>query len=114
MVADKGYVRCVARGEPALAGSAGVGQDTLDLAAPRQQFVDAVAWMLGDAVEHIGEPCLRVDAAGLGCLDQRMGDRNGLASGERTREQIILPSEGDGAQNPLGLTRISKILSRCT
>ena len=56
--------------EPALAGSGCVGQGVIGLAVPGQQLVDVFAWVLGDAVEHFGEPRLRVEAVQLGRLDE--------------------------------------------
>ena len=41
---------------------------------PTQQLVDPSDLVVGDAAEHIGEPCLPIDAVQLGALDQGVGD----------------------------------------
>ena len=54
--------------------SGGFGKGFVGLGVPRQQLVDSVAGMFGDAVEHIGEPRLRVEAIELGRFDEGGGE----------------------------------------
>ena len=42
---------------------------------PGQQFVDAGDFVVGNTVENIGQPGLRIDAIQLGGFDQGVGDR---------------------------------------
>lgn len=57
--------------------------------------------MLGDALEHIGQPGLGVDLVGLGRADQAVDDGSALAAVIRATEQPCLPAEGDTAQGSL-------------
>ncbi|MFT7572353.1 MAG: hypothetical protein ACI9JL_003403 [Paracoccaceae bacterium] len=41
---------------------------------PGQQFVDAGDFVVGDTVENIGQPGLRIDAVEFGGFDQTIGD----------------------------------------
>jgi len=45
---------------------------------PRKQFVDLVDLVVRDAVENVGEPCLRINAVQLGGFDQGEGDGGGF------------------------------------
>ena len=45
--------------------------------------------VLGDAVEHIGEPCLRVDAVHVGGLDEGIGCMDALRKNLRHRRAVF-------------------------
>ena len=45
--------------------------------------------VLGDAVEHIGEPCLRVDAVHVGGLDEGIGCVDALRKDLRHRRAVF-------------------------
>ena len=61
---------------------------------PRQQLVDPVDLVVGDAAEDIGEPGLRIDVVELGCLNPCVGNGGGFASLIRAHEQKNSPPEG--------------------
>jgi len=44
---------------------------------PRHQFVQTVDLVVGDAVEDIGQPCLRINAIQLGGINQGKDNGNG-------------------------------------
>ncbi len=52
-----------------------------------RQLVNAVAWVLGDPVEHLGEPGLRIEAVHLGGFDEDIGDGGSLAHGRGERPE---------------------------
>ena len=52
--------------------------------------------MLGDALEHIGQPGLRVDLIELGGPDQRVEDGGALAAAIRATEQPWALSDWPG------------------
>src|SRR5437867_7770991 len=58
---------------------------------PRQQFVDAVDWMLGDALEHMPQIQVRVNVVEACGGDQRVDIRCPLAAGVGAGEQIVAP-----------------------
>ena len=64
--------------------------------------------MICDAVEHIGQPSLRIYAIQLGGLDQRIRDSRSFAATFRADEQIILAAEG---QFPFILPMSGKFLA---
>jgi hypothetical protein len=70
--------------------------------APAEEFVDAVDGMRGDAGEHVAQPGERVDAVQLAGLDQTIDGGGTLSAGVRSREQPILPAEGDAADGVFG------------
>jgi len=45
---------------------------------PWEQFINLVGFMVGDPVEGVGKPCLRVDAVQFGGLNQGIDDGGGL------------------------------------
>jgi hypothetical protein len=69
---------------------------------PRQEFVDAIDRMIGDAGENVGEPGLRVDAVELGGLDERIHHSGTVRPALRPGEQPRFPAEREAAQRPLG------------
>jgi hypothetical protein len=52
--------------------------------------------MIGDAGEDVGEILLRVEAAELGGLDQRVECRRAVAAGIGAGEQVILAADSNG------------------
>ena len=64
--------------------------------------MQAADGMLGDALEHIGQPGLRVDVVELGRPDQGVDGGSALAAAIRATEQPCLPAEGDTAQGSFG------------
>ena len=54
-----------------------------------------------DALEHIGQPCQRIDLVQLRGLEQRRDDRPVLPAGVGTGEQSVLAPQGDGADRAL-------------
>jgi hypothetical protein len=53
---------------------------------PRQQFVNAIHRMIGDAGEDIGEPSLRVNVVELRCVDERVHEGSALGAALRSGE----------------------------
>lgn len=72
----------------------------------REPLVDALDLLVGDAFEHMGQLGLRVDAVGLGGLDQRVGDGVDPAAGGRAHEGKIPPAERDGLHRAFGRVAI--------
>jgi hypothetical protein len=60
---------------------------------PRQEFVKAVAGMVGNAIEHVAQVGLRVDAAQLGGADQGVDDRRAATAGIGAEVQEVLSSD---------------------
>ncbi len=48
---------------------------------PRQQFIHAIDWMVGDALENVLQIAVRVDVIQLTCFNQTIGDRCALTTG---------------------------------
>ena len=69
---------------------------------PRQQLVDAVDRMVGDALEHVAQVRLGIEAVELGRLHQAVDRRGALAARVGAGEQVVLAAEGDAAQRALG------------
>ncbi|GBF27487.1 hypothetical protein MnTg02_02540 [bacterium MnTg02] len=69
---------------------------------PREQFVDPVDLVVGNATEDLSEPGLRIDAIEFCCLNERVGNGGGFASIVRAHEQIIFPPEGYAAHATFG------------
>src|SRR4051794_29527332 len=42
---------------------------------PRQEFVQALGWVVGQSLQHVGQPGVRVDLIELGGLNQRVERR---------------------------------------
>ena len=57
---------------------------------------------VGDTVEDIGEPGLRIDVVELRGADERVHDSGPHAPAAGAGEQLGASSEGDTAQRPLG------------
>ena len=67
-------------GEGALVEWAGWLLGCLGGVTPRQQLIQPIDLVIGDAGEDIGEPSLWVDAVQLGRFDQGVGGRGRLAA----------------------------------
>ena len=50
------------------------------LPIPRQEFVEPVSRVLGDAGEQVGEPCLRIDAIHFGRDNDAVHDGGSLSA----------------------------------
>jgi hypothetical protein len=50
--------------------------------------------MIGDTAEHIGEPCLRINADELGRFDQDLGNSSRLSSTLQTSDKPVLAPNG--------------------
>jgi hypothetical protein len=48
--------------------SGGLCGEVLRSPIPGQEFGDPLGWMIGQAREHVSEPCLRIDVVELGSL----------------------------------------------
>ena len=59
------------------------------LPVPGQQGVKLLRRMIGDPRQHVGEPCLGIDVAEFGRLDEREHDRCAMAA--KVRGQVIMP-----------------------
>ena len=71
------------------------------LPVPRQQLVQATERLVGDPLEPVGEPSLRIDVVELGRTDQPVHDRGPLAATIRAAEQPCLTAEGHPSQAAL-------------
>src|SRR5437870_2748998 len=68
---------------------------------PRQQLVDAVARVVGDALEDVAQVALRVDPVQLSRAQQRVHHRRRVATRIRSDVQVIFAPDGDAAQGAL-------------
>jgi hypothetical protein len=76
-----GALTCSRSGATARSGGL-VGGPALPrgLASPRQQRIDLLGGMIGDAGEHVGEPRLGIDAGEFAALDQRVSNGRTVAA----------------------------------
>ena len=65
---------------------------------PRQQFVDPIDRVLGDALEHVAQVGLEVEAVELRGAEQGVDRGGALAAVVGAGEQPVLATERDGAQ----------------
>ena len=72
---------------------------------PWQHLVDLADWVVGDAFEDVVEIELRVEAVELGSTEQRVDRGSSLTAGVGAAEEVILPSERNGAQRTFGPAR---------
>ena len=72
------------------------------LPVPGQEFVEPGGRVIGDALQHVGEPGLQVDFVELGGADQRVDGGGPLAAAVGAGEQPGFAAECDTAQRPLG------------
>ncbi len=75
---------------------------------PRQQFVNAVDRFLSNALEHIGEIRLRIEAVQARRADKAIYRGDTFAAGVGADEQVIPSGEGDAAQRSLGYQVINR------
>ena len=80
----------------------GQGLLPFDLPMPGEKFVQPGLRHLGDAIEDVGEPGLRVDVVELCGADERVHDSGPHAAAIRPGEEPRFASETDAAQRPLG------------
>ena len=71
------------------------------LPVPGQEFVQAGLRYVGDAVEDVGQPSLRVDAFELGRADQGVHHSSPRAAAIGTGEEPGLASETERPERPL-------------
>lgn len=71
-------------------------------AIPRQQFRDAIDFVIGDAGEDIAEVGFWVEAVELCGFDERVDGGGAFSTGIRSGKEIILAAEGDAADRTLG------------
>ena len=74
----------------------------MGLPVPGQEFVEPGLWQVGDAVENIGEPGLRVDVVELGGADERVHHSRPLAAAIGAGEEPGSSPETQGPQRALG------------
>ena len=60
---------------------------------PREQFLDAVDGMLGEAGEHLAEVLSGIEAVEFRAADQAIEDGGAFAALIRTGEEVILASQ---------------------
>ena len=70
--------------------------------SPRQQLVDLIDLVIGDAAEDIRQLCLRINTIELRGLDQRIGNSSRLATPVRAHKEKILAPESYAAHATLG------------
>ena len=58
---------------------------------PRQQFVDAVDGMVGDAGQHLAQIGFGIEAVELGRTDQAVDRRGAFPARIRSGKQVVLP-----------------------
>ena len=69
---------------------------------PRQEFVNALGGVIGQASQHVGEPSLRIDIVELGGCDQRVDGGGAPAAFVGAGEGPVVSSHGDGPQLAFG------------
>ena len=80
--------------------------------SPGQQIGDMAGRMGGEPFEDVAQPGLRIDAVELGRLDQRVEGSGALAAGVGAGKEVVLPSQRDGTQGPLGGVIVCVLLRR--
>ena len=69
---------------------------------PGQQFVEAGLGHVGDAGEHVGEPCERIDSVEFTGGDEAKHDRGAVTAAIRTNEEPGFSSPGNGSERAFG------------
>jgi hypothetical protein len=69
---------------------------------PRQQFVDPIDRVVGDALQHVGQIGLRVQVVELGRTHEAVNRSRSFSAGIGTGKQVVFAAQGDGAQRPFG------------
>lgn len=79
-----------------MVASGGLGADDCHRCpVPRQQFVEPIDLVIVNAVEHVGQIGLRIDAVHLGRLDYRHGTCQCLRAGVSASEEPIFSSDSN-------------------
>ena len=63
---------------------------------PRQQFMDAIDWVIGDLFQDAAKIEFWVEAVKLGRAEQRIDRSSTLPTGIRSAEQEVLPPQSYG------------------
>ena len=63
---------------------------------PRKEFFDPIKFVVSNASENVGVPCLRIDAFELGGLNQGVCDGGGSANLPRASEQTAFTAKFNG------------------
>ena len=79
---------------------------------PGQQFADAVDRVVGDAAEHVAQVGFGIEPVELGRADQAVDRGGALAAGVGAGKEVVLPSQRDGTQGPLGGVIVCVLLRR--
>src|SRR5262245_32107598 len=69
---------------------------------PWQQFFDAIDRVIGDVLDDVAQVGFRIHTVELGRSDQAVDRGSTSTAGIGTTEQVVLSSEGYGAQCSLG------------
>ena len=69
---------------------------------PRQQLLDAVDRMLGDAPKHVAQVRFGIEPIELGRLHQAVDRGGALAARVRAEEEVVLAAKAHAAQRSLG------------
>lgn len=83
--------------ERELLSGAGGGLGTFRRDVPRQEFVDAVDRMIGDAGQHIAEIGFGVEVVEFGAADQAVDRGGSFAASIGAGEQVVFPGQSDHA-----------------
>ena len=85
-------------------GLSGLGRMGLERGGdvPGQEFFDSVDWMLGDRCQDRAQVEGGIEAVQLGCSDKAIERCSALAAGISSHEEVILASDGNSSQRPLG------------
>ncbi len=60
-------------------------------------FLDAIDFVIWQALQHPGEPGFRINAVHPGGLDEGASDNGGFTATDGAHEEIVLATRGDGA-----------------
>src|SRR3954451_12190931 len=69
---------------------------------PRQEFVEALGWVIGQPLQNISQPGVRVDVIEFGRLDQGVDRRRTPPTRVRAGEGPIPPPDGNAPDCPFG------------
>ena len=72
------------------------------LPVPGQQFVEAGLRHVGDAGEHVCEPCERIDSVEFARGDEAEHERGAVTAAIRTNEEPGFSSPGNGSERAFG------------
>lgn len=92
---------------------------TSELDIPRQQFIDAVGWVTGDARDEAAEICLGVEAAEFGGFDDGVDGGGAVVSAVGAGEGPVFASDGQGTDSAFGSvvadveTSVSGVARQC-